>query len=367
VDQHGHDEVDETEGTVCRTVLTQDITCAGQVGCTYAAGEQTCHDHGEGTQFCAGGFAWCTDHGNGDSTCEPRAAGELEGATPNTYCEPAQRVRIWRQLELHVVDLSDPAAPTLVDPILLPPEHHALSAHAHGSDLYVSTKVPVAVPGDLRPHAAHYLTRIDLSEPAQPAVAPAVSVPGELIAVQGDSLLMRDAVWGQQFVETALVQIRIAGGHALLQRYHRFAGRSVGNVVSDDSGLVAAKHGQVWGRPWYHALGAFDDKLSLMHMGPATSPPGAGVPGFDVLSEKAVEHVPEPFLLAEHRLFLRNYDGLQIIDVSDPAAPVPMAFFQANGALSNPLCENGELLVAAGRWGILQIDLDTDNLLDAAP
>jgi hypothetical protein len=42
-------------------------------------------------------------------------------------------------------------------------------------------------------------------------------------------------------------------------------------------------------------------------------------------------------------------------------------FFQANGVLSNPLCENGELLVAAGSWGILQIDLDTDNLLDATP
>jgi hypothetical protein len=367
LDQHAHDEVDETENTECRTTLTQEITCAGQVGCTYAAGEQTCFDDGEGTQFCEGGFARCTDHGNGDSTCEPRAADELEGVTPNTFCGPVARYRNWRQLELYVVDLTDPAAPTLRDSILMSPEHHAVSVLAHGSEFYVSTTVPFAAPADPRPHVAYYLTRIDLSEPAQPVVDPAISVPGELISVQGDTLLMRDAVWGQQFIETALAQIRIVGGHALLERYHRFVERSVGNVVADDTGLVAAKHGQVWGRPWYHAVGAFDDTLILMRMGPAPSPPGADVPGFDVLSENAVEHSPDPFLLAEQRLFLRHYDALQIIDVSNPALPVPRATFLTNGSFSNPLFENGELLLAAGTYGIVQIDLDTDNLLDATP
>ncbi len=367
LDQHRHDETDEAGNTECRTTLTQEITCAGQVGCTYAAGEQACYDDAEGAQFCEGGFARCTDHGNGDSTCEPRAADELEGVTPNTSCGPVVRYRSWRQLELHVVVLTDPASPALLDPILMSPEHDAVSVLAHGSELYVSTRVPLAAPADPRPHAAYYLTRIDLSQPAQPVVDPAISVPGELISVQGGTLLMRDAVWGQQFIETALAQIRIVGGHALLERYHRFVERSVGNVVADDTGLVAAKHGQVWGRPWYHAVGAFDDTLILMRMGPAPSPPGADVPGFDVLSEKAVEHGPDPFLLAEQRLFLRHYDALQIIDVSSPALPVPRATFLTNGDFSDPLLENGELLLAAGTSGILQIDLDTDNLLDATP
>jgi hypothetical protein len=121
------------------------------------------------------------------------------------------------------------------------------------------------------------------------------------------------------------------------------------------------------GPAWYHAISAFDDKLILMRTDPALSPPGADVPGLDVLSENAVEHGPDPFLLAEQRLFLRIHDALRIIDVSNPDVPVPSAVFQTNGALSHPSCENGELLVAAGRYGILQIDLDTDNLLDAAP
>jgi hypothetical protein len=368
VNQHPHDVIDDSVmGTVCRTSLTQTVTCAGQVGCTYAAGEQTCHDFGEGTQFCAGGFARCTDHGNGDSTCEPRAAEELEGAVTSTVCEPATPERRWTQLELFVVDFGDPAAPRQNDSILLPPEHEAVSVLVHGSDFYVTTKVPVDVPGDPRPYAAHYVTRVELAQPGQPVVHPAVNVPGELVAVLGERWLTRDKVWSPQFVETALVQIRVAAGHAVLERYHRFAGRAVGNAVADDTGLVAVKHGQVWGRPWGHALGAFDDKLLLMRMGATTSQPHLGLPDFIIMSEKAVEHGPEPFLLAEQRLLLRIFDGLEIIDVSDPAAPVPRAFFQTNGALAELVLEGGELLTAAGRYGVLRIDLDTDNLLDAAP
>ena len=368
VHQRQHDVLDESVmGTVCYTSLTQDVPCAGQVGCTYAAGEQTCHDYGEGTLFCTGGFARCTDHGDGESTCEARAASELEGAVPNTRCEPASPSRSWRQLELFVVDLSDPAAPALVDSIPMPPEHEAMSVLAHGSDFYVSTRVPVVVPGNPRPYAAYYLTRVGLSDPAQPAVASAVNVPGDLLAVHEGRLLMRHPRWGQQFIETALAQIRIIDGYVSLQRYHRFDDRSVGNVVVDDTGLMAAQHSNVWRRPWYDPSGAFDDKLTLMRITRTLPPMHAGILGFDVLSENALERRPEPYLLAGQRLLLRLYGGLAVIDVSDPAAPVARAFFQAKGALSHFALDNRELLIAAGQYGVLQLDLDADNLLDATP
>jgi hypothetical protein len=359
-------------GTVCRHTIWTNIDCAGEVGCTYPAGEQTCYDFGADTQFCDGGFALCTDLGDGQSQCLPRDAEDLP-VPVEIWCTEKVEYRRWWHLDVRGVDLSNPAAPTLIEPIVMPIEHEFLSAFVDGSSFYVSTKVPTSVPGDPRSYARYFLTRIDFSRPGQPVIGAAINVPGEVFAVQGSTLLARDKVWGKQFVETAIAQIRLLGNRALVQRYRRFTNRVVREVAADDGSMVAVKHGQVWRRPWGTALGAFDDTLTLLRAeagAPVGALPGdfAVLPGdFAVLSQSAVAVGPTLGGLAAGRLFLDVIAGLQVIDIVNPKAPVARAFFPHVRPLARALVEQGELVFAGGALGILQFDLDTENLPGAAP
>ncbi|HWN70143.1 MAG TPA: hypothetical protein VNM90_21035, partial [Haliangium sp.] len=357
------DRVSEGDfGLVCKTEIWDNIPCAGEAGCTYPAGAQTCYDFGPGTQFCEGGFAQCTYHGDGQSTCEPRQPDEL-GVELQTYCEDAMQTRRWTQLDIHLVDVSNPAAPALVQPITLPAGHEALSVLVQGSALHVNTKVPVTVAGDPRPHARHFTTRIDLSTPAQPVVGAPVNVPGEPFAVQGNKLLTRDKVWGAHFAETAVARVVLASDNVLLQRYHRFFDRSVSGVVAGDDGLIAVKHSQAWGRDWGN--GPFSDALTLMRSSSSGGGQSQGALGFDVLSQSALSAEPRLQGIAADRLFL-TYAGMQVIDVSNPVAPVARAIYSvAPVELDEAIIEDGVLLVPAQARGIEEIDLDAENLASA--
>lgn len=83
-----------------------------------------------------------------------------------------------------VVDLSDPAHPVLSGSVTLPPAAGHTALRVDGSTVMTSHWVPL--PNDST-KARFYFDRVDVSDPASPALLPPVNVPGSLVAFDGGS------------------------------------------------------------------------------------------------------------------------------------------------------------------------------------
>src|SRR5690606_9025609 len=136
-------------------------------------------------------------------------------------CYNGVATRSLMKFEVHVVDLSDPANPER-SPVLTFGEHEeGVSMLTRGDTLYVTVKQPVDVLGDPRPHVRYFVRPIDLSEPSRPVIRPAINVPGELLAVRGNTIYTRDMAWGSEFIEFAVARLRLDDNVARLEKYHQ--------------------------------------------------------------------------------------------------------------------------------------------------
>jgi hypothetical protein len=346
-------------GIACENLSTLDATCGGEVGCTYPAGAETCFELDTGS-YCKGGFALCTELGGGKSDCTPANAIDL--GLVDLWCHDVEISHPWNQLTVHVVDLANPAQPTIGTKLTTPENESVVGLVASANQLYATLEQPVTVPDDPRPHARTFLRRIDPSDPEQPVLGEPIDVPGEIIAVQGAVLFTRHQIWGQQFIETAIAQLLLTGNEVQLLGYHRFHERSVPDLRVAQDGLIVAKHGQVWQKPWGEAIGAFDHTLSLLRL---SGPPASGQPGllgFQTLSESTLATEQPLADIIPGRVFLRAFGGRLMIDISNPVHPVLKAFLPLDAIMGAALYQDGKMLVPAGRNGIIEHDLATDNL-----
>jgi hypothetical protein len=147
---------------------------------------------------------------------------------------------------LQVLDLSDPQAPNLSEPIAPGSGARPLSAFAHGSsvyDVYRARARGAADRGDLA-RARFYFRRIDLSRPSQPALGEPINVPGQLVAVDGEDLFTREFVRRGSGFETVLHRLVLRDGRAQLRATHSFGGRMVFALQTDGRGHVLADLGE---------------------------------------------------------------------------------------------------------------------------
>jgi hypothetical protein len=187
-------------------------------------------------------------------------------------------------------------------------------------------------------------------------VGPAINVPGELIAVQGDTFYTRDKVWGAQFIETAIAQLQVADGVASLQSYHRFADRSVGSVFFDESGLAAVTHQLVW-RPYYQYQSKTSPRLSLL------TPQGSQSVSYEEQSQSKIATWMTLKRVTGERAFFQVPGGVLMVDVDRPAHPAAESFMPINGSYRGDFrIESGQLLSPARNYGIHQYDLDDPSL-----
>jgi hypothetical protein len=235
----------------------------------------------------------------------------------------------------------------------------------HGDDVYVTIKQPVTVPDDARPYAAYSLRRIDLSDPMQPTIGPAINVPGELLSIQGTTLFTRDRVWGDQYMETAISRLELQNGLAYLQNNQRFEGRNVTQVVLDEQQMPLVVHGLIWIPS--HSWTGWNDNRKLSLLAPAQSP--MGTPGFDVLSESRMPGWATLIEATQHRALFETQGGMLVLDIDDPLHPQAQAYFPAwywswgPSQWTNHLIDANEILFAGGPFGIHQLGLDDTNLL----
>jgi hypothetical protein len=216
------------------------------------------------------------------------------------------------------------------------------------------------VAGDPRPYARYYLRRIDLSNPAQPDLGPAINVPGEVVAVKGKKLFTRDRVWGNQYMETAIARLQLDGGVAHLRNYEVLADRQVSGVAIDEHQKPLVTHGPIWSDySWYWGW-QNQQKLSIFE------PQGSG---FEELSRSRLTEFSTLLKVAEHRAFFQVPGGVLMANIEDAENPFGQAFFQSGYYYQmgywkqDVVFHEDEILMAAGRYGIHQIGVDDVNLL----
>jgi hypothetical protein len=334
----------------CLTYPGDGTSCDGKEGCSYTAGQRLCNTIDSGPEYCNGGLAACAAHDDADPTCEPVDASEA--GVLYTYCSDEWQTPYTHRLQIHTVDLTDPRHPSLTPPVTFPLEDDAVRALASGGDLYVTVKRKVASQAAPSPDASYFLRRVDLSDPSHPALGPAISVPGEVVAVNGTEIFTHDKVWGDQLIESAVARLELHDGLAYLQSYQRFPERRLHGIVVGDRGLPLLTSSSVW-LPYTSR-----QKLTVL------APAGGG--GFDVRSDAPIQWQGTPYATAANRAFFQVAGGVLMLDVENPGQPLGQAYFQTLYQRSEVVIGDNDVLLAAGRYGIHQLDLCTSNLRPAS-
>lgn len=126
---------------------------------------------------------------------------------------------------LHVVDLSDPDAPTAASVAVSSSAWWWGNMRLLGGTLYVTAfDLPPAActspQSDIQCLVSYYLVPVDPSDPANPKIGTAVSVPGIPFGTSADdpsTLYLSNYVWGTQEEQDEVIVCHLAGGHCSIE------------------------------------------------------------------------------------------------------------------------------------------------------
>ncbi len=356
---------DVVEGTVTvrwTSPAMQPWSCSNTrgepVACTYNVGQILCEQlaRTDGTtdpEICSGAIQTCAQDASGDTSCT-----EVDPTTIDTQTGmySYERHRYWQHHDLRAVDLR--GAPVLGGSVSMASDEEAVSLLAKGSVLYTTFKKPYRVSADARPHARFFFRGTDWADPASPGTGETINIPGELIAVEGATILTRDSVWNTTAIETAVDQLLLSGGLAHLQATRLFTDRTVEKIALDGAGHVIVSHGEPW-RSVYtpSALAAPSHRLTILDLGGGT---------LATLGEAEVDAWAQLEGTIAGRALFSVPGGLLVMNLDDPRAPYAQAYFPMNGWAYGIELAGRVALFAAGRFGLHRFDLDTFNLLTPA-
>lgn len=229
--------------------------------------------------------------------------------------------RASRQFEFQVLDLRDPAAPTVSTRVAMPSSEHDVSMLTSGDSLYVMHKEPVEIDGEARPYVRYFFKEVDLSDPDAPEIGPSVNIPGRLIGIDGDTLITEDEQWGERLIQTELHKLQRGVGRACSRGVMRYPERDVQKVKFDEAGKIFVTH-----KKSYQAA-ELDGESSQAHTRPTfLSVLDLGSPGLLELASYEMEaYAVGRTQVHAGRLFLQD-EGTVVVNMQDPGAP----FVEAN-------------------------------------
>jgi hypothetical protein len=330
---------------------------------SYLTGNITCVRYGLTEPQCWGAIWECSNDEEGCHEIEPTA----DQVTTN--CRMLPYDRYWQSHTLHVLDLTNPTSPVMASSFVLPPEDAGVGFLIDNGDLYYSFYRPFVVEGDERPYVRFFYRKIDMSQPSTLVMAGEVNVPGRLLAVDGAQVYTQDYVHGTDTVESAVSRLSVSETVATLDARFRLENRAVQGVRLDGAGHVLVIHGdkQMW-MQWYAydmAVAGFGRygggyyysqqgslKMTLLEEGDLSEISTVDVASWATLHEavagRAIFEVP---------------GGVLVMNTEHSSSPTPQAYFPTQGWPSNLVVENGDIVLAAGRYGLYRFDLDETNLL----
>ena len=328
--------------------------------CTYNSGGISCSkllrvDGTQEAEVCTGKIYTCAQDAAGETSCQ-----EVNPASVRTETESYtyDQHRYWQSYKFDVVDLTNPAQPVLRNTITMPRAEEAVGVMAAGSKLLVNYRKPVRIPGDSRPYVRNFVKSIDLSAPAQPAVGAPINIPGQLIAVEGDTLLTQDTLWGSQIVETSLNKLKVANNLAYLQGTYRFTDQLVQSVALDHAGHAIISHQVAWyvnqnthGRD-YESYD-YTNRMSVLSL---------NTPALTLKSTTDVDNWATLKDARQGRALFQVPGGLLVMNLDDATKPYAQAYFPTRGWPRDIHVQGNDIFFSAGSFGLYRFDINTNNL-----
>jgi hypothetical protein len=256
---------------------------------------------------------------------------------------------------LRVLDVHEPSAPVLSEPIALS-DGRGVSAFVDGTSVYYAYRE--ASGGGVR----FYFRRVDLSHPAAPQLGPAINVPGELVAVAGEQLYTREYVRsgaGGSY-ETQLHRLRLHVGAATLEATHSLGSRAAFSFALDAAG---------------HLLVDLREELALLFSGTFYVLPPVDLVLLDAttlaqVGETRVAPYARRLAIQGKQALYSAAEGMALVNLAQPDAPFLQAYVPLRDALSGPFLKTTDGSVVFGpksalyvdRGAIVRLDRATDNL-----
>ncbi|MBA2661778.1 MAG: beta-propeller domain-containing protein [Bradymonadaceae bacterium] len=333
--------------------------------CSYLTGSIRCKtlqrvDGTSGPKTCTGAIRKCTQDAEGQRTCveiDPKTI------TTESYSYTYDTYRYWTRNEFHPLDLRTAGAPKMAATITMATGEEAVATLFEGNKLFFAYKQPQTVAGDSRPFVRYFFKSLDLSDPNNPRIGDAVNVPGELIAVRGDSLLTRDLLWGSSIIETSINRLTMVNGRARLDAVQRFVDQQVQSVNLDAVGHVLVSHRLAWNSYYDDYDYFYGPSQPERDSGQKLSVIDARNAGFRLMSETRVDDWASLRAVETGRALFSVPGGLLVMNLDNLAAPFAQAYFATQGWPQDVVVNGDDIYFAAGRHGLYTFDINTFNLV----
>lgn len=323
--------------------------------CTYIDGGRNCSTLTKvnGTvepTICEGAFYQCSRDIDGETSCVEVPANTITTRS-GTYSYEAYRY--WTYYNLKILDVSQGTLPD-IKTIAMDTTEEAVGLLARDNSLYVSFKKPTTVQGDSRPFVQYFMRQIDLTNPQTPVVKPDVNIPGELVEIDGNTIITRDFLWGANVVESSINKLTRTGNIAVLQNVRRFEDEYVHTVLHDGADHLLITHQAAYNS--YSSNVSYDLKLSIIPI---------NTPQFNIVSETVVDSWARLTSAVPGRALFTVSGGLLVLNLNNAAAPFAQAYFGTSGWPQGFEINDRDIYFAAGMFGVYQFDMDATNLLSA--
>jgi uncharacterized secreted protein with C-terminal beta-propeller domain len=252
---------------------------------------------------------------------------------------------------IHLVDLADPDAPVVAGTVVLKDEDWAWGLKAAGTTLYLSTYRSFIE--DDRWMARYFLHRIEVSDPANPALPPAVNIPGMFVDAEiGTPTIYTHETWWDneaQETRTFLHALALEGDQAVLQSSLEVEGYLNGIQLREGALFATSSRWEYVTAGDVHAYESTNELITV----------DAGDPLAIRLAGRA--DVPDYAYLQKvegGRAFLGSGAGIFTYRVEDIDAPAFERFFRTQGWSQSIAVRGDRAYIPSGYHGVQVLELD---------
>jgi hypothetical protein len=252
--------------------------------------------------------------------------------------------RYWSSYSFQVLDLSKPEKPQLLPKISMQEGDEAVGLVKSGNTLWINYKRPEAGQAAGQPQAKYFVKALDLSVPGTPRLGAEVNIPGQLMAVVGESLYTVDHSWSGKSASATLNMLILRADLAYLQASQPLAEKSPTGLVVDDKNIIVTYYD---GAASQYAMAIYEAANKQFTQKSATA-----LPFYSVLREAR-----------QGKVLVQAGNGFLLYDIRQAQGPLAQAYFPAANWGSGVTLVGDEVYVPAGFYGIHQFNLATVNLL----
>jgi hypothetical protein len=252
--------------------------------------------------------------------------------------------RYWSNMQLFVVDLSNPTTPVLLPKIRLDSNHESVGVIVSGSDLWLNYKRSEVSTNPKQAQAKYFAKRLDLRNPAAPVFGKEINIPGQLMAVAGNQLYTRDFHWNaKDAIEHSLEMLTVQDDLAYSQASLLLENQMVLNLIEDNGKVFASTA---------LSYGYVSSTTTLYAVANKTFVPQASL---------QLEKWNNARDARNGKVLLDVSGGILLYDFNQ-ATPIAQAFFPMGGWSSKATILGQQIYLPAYSFGIYQFDFATVNL-----